>query len=231
MHSLSQYSLNRTFFKSNKSPVKVIYKNKYKNVGYTKSVYSHTEAANNSGSLTSRDTFQLKKEQRYSETPKLHKILTKDDIDRLHCIFKSSVEEKFSQTQLRNLLEQFNVYYIDNEFENLFLKINTNRDDFVEWDEFISYMMLGFEDDQGDKHKESLDPPIKERPIFKKSKHRHQIIRIELCQTVLSDRSVNFSQGGYVVTACDGTINYYSLDWELLRSGKSPSRTLLQFLY
>lgn len=217
MHSLSQYSVNKTI-KSYKSPVKVIYKTKYKSLDNTsQSVYSHSRDAN-SGSLISRDnTFQ--------ETPKLHKILTKDDIDRIHRIFKNpSGEQKFSQTQLRNLLEQFKIYYTDTEFENLFLKINTNRDDFVEWDEFISYMMLGFEDDQGDKHKESLDPPIKERPIFKKTKHRHQIVRIAFCPTVLSDGSVNFAQGGYVVTACDGTVNYYNLDWELLRSGKSNSR-------
>lgn len=166
----------------------------------------------------------------YAKTPQLHKKLTKENIERLHQHFKGHVIQKLERSELRDIFEMFSIYYTDDEFENLFLKINTDRDDMVDWDELVSYMLLGFEDDFGDKAKESLDPPIKEKPITRRTRQRYQIVRIDFCPTVFPDQGVNMKQGAFVSIAMDGTVNFYNVDWELQRVGKSQSRKCI-YLY
>lgn len=41
------------------------------------------------------------------------------------------------------------------------------------------------------------------------------------------DRSVNYMQGSYVTISKDGTVNYWSLDLEMQRTGKSKNRIYL----
>lgn len=159
---------------------------------------------------------------RSAEPPRLH-TLSSNSIEELHDVFKS-YEGKLKPDDLRQALENHKLYYTDEQFERLFLKINTDRDWQCSWDEFISFLILEFEEDEGDMDKEELDPPIKERPKTKRTRLRHQAVKINYCPTVLGDRSVNMSQGSYVVAATDGTVNYYTLDWELQRSGMSGSR-------
>lgn len=159
-----------------------------------------------------------------AKTPQLHKKLTKENIERLHQHFKGHEMEKLDRRELRDTFEKFSIYYTDDEFENLFLKVNTDRDDMVDWDELVSYMLLGFEDDFGDKAKESLDPPIKEKPVTRRTRQRYQIVRIDFFPVVLADQGVNMKQGAFVTVGIDGTVNFYNLDWELQRIGKSPSR-------
>lgn len=158
------------------------------------------------------------------KTPQLHKSLTTENIEQLHHHFKQLEIGKMDRRDLRDTLEKFNIYYADDEFENLFLKTNTNRDDMVDWDEIVSYMLLGFEDDFGDNAKESLDSPIKEKPVIRRTRQRYQIIKIDFFPAVLSGQILDMNQGVFVTIAIDGTVNFYDLDWELKRVGKSPSR-------
>lgn len=155
--------------------------------------------------------------------PKLHRLLSVNDIEELNDYFKSQ-EGKLTPAELRKALEKYRIYYTNEDFDVVFLKINTDRDWLCSWDEFITYLIFGLEDDEGDQDKEELDPPIKERPITRRTRLRHQIVKITYCPTVQTDRSVKMSQGSYVVAATDGTVNYYTLDWELQRTGQSASR-------
>lgn len=161
--------------------------------------------------------------RKVAKPSQLHQILTANDIEQLHDVFKSR-EGKLSPEDLRRALEGYKVYFTDEDFERLFLKINTDRDWMCSWDEFVTYLILGFEDDEGDQDKEELDPPIKELPKIKRTRLRHQLVRVNYYPTVLDDRSMNMAQGSYVVAATDGTVNYYTLDWELQRVGSSKSR-------
>lgn len=157
--------------------------------------------------------------------PKLHRLLTLNDIEELSDFF-SSKEGKLKPIELKKALETYKIYFTEEDFQTLFLKINTDRDQLASWDEFVTYLILGFEDDEGDKDKEELDVPIKEYPVIKRTRHRHPIARIDYFPTVLSDRSVSVSQGSYVVAAIDGTVNYFTLDWDLQRFGESKSPIL-----
>lgn len=158
------------------------------------------------------------------KTSQLNKRLTKENINRLHEHFKGCEMGKMNRGELRDTLEKFSIYYNDDEFENLFLKINTDRDDKINWNEIVSYMLLGFEDDFGDKAKELLDPPIKEKPVMRPTRQRYQVVRTDFFPTVLQGQSIDMKQGVFVTIAIDGTVNFYDLDWELQRVGKSPSR-------
>lgn len=63
--------------------------------------------------------------------------------------------------------------------------MNINRDNAISWDEFISYLILGFQKDDPYSQKETLIKPIEGAPITRASMHRHPIIRILFCPTVL----------------------------------------------
>ncbi|XP_063708765.1 WD repeat-containing protein on Y chromosome [Culicoides brevitarsis] len=216
----------------NKSSYDVVYGSKF-SPRYSKSPSKSSKksskvAVNRSttGSTTRMSFFGTEKSD--AKTPQLHKRLTKENIEKLFLHFRENDEtnKKMDRCELRDTFEKFNIYYTDDEFENLFLKINTDRDNLVDWNEVVSYMLIGFEDDFGDKANESLDPPIKEKPVVRRTQQRHHIVRIDFLPTVLPGQSVNMKQGIFVSIALDGAVNFYDLDWELQRVGKSPSPTL-----
>lgn len=57
------------------------------------------------------------------ETIKLHELLEHEDIEKLYELFKKSKYEKFDAEELREILEKFNIFYTDKEFNVLFLKV------------------------------------------------------------------------------------------------------------
>lgn len=57
------------------------------------------------------------------ETVRLHELLEHEDIEKLYELFKNSRFEKFDAEELRGILEEFNIFYTDTEFNVLFLKV------------------------------------------------------------------------------------------------------------
>lgn len=57
------------------------------------------------------------------ETIRLHELLNHQDIEKLYKLFKKSKYEKFDAEELRGILEEFNIFYTDIEFNVLFLKV------------------------------------------------------------------------------------------------------------
>lgn len=57
------------------------------------------------------------------ETIRLHELLNHQDIEKLYNLFKRSKYEKFDAKELRGILEEFNIFYTDTEFNVLFLKV------------------------------------------------------------------------------------------------------------
>lgn len=116
-------------------------------------------------------------------TPRLNQILGIPDIAQFHENFV--LTNKLQPVQLRQLLAKCGIAFTEQQFLNLFMRINTNRDQLCEWDEFISHLLNGFRDDDPYGQTESLVLPITELPVVRRSQHRFQIVRIRFCPTVM----------------------------------------------
>lgn len=91
----------------------------------------------------------------------------------------------------------------------------------VNWDEFVSFLILCFKDEEVPTEFKDLDPPISRPLRLLRSNHRHPINRILFSPTVKPDRSQNWSEGSYMTSSKDGVINYWSLDLQVERTVQS----------
>lgn len=112
---------------------------------------------------------------------RLHEWLKSEEIEYLHRRFVD--KGQLTYTDLRKELEALNIIFTDVEFNRLFLKINQNRDFKCDWNEFISYLIFGFQEDDPSSRKEALILPISEAPTVKKSEHRSPICAIGMIST------------------------------------------------
>lgn len=112
---------------------------------------------------------------------RLHEWLKVEEIDKLYERF--SRKRTLSYAELRDELEALNIQFTDIEYNRLFLKINQNHDFECDWNEFISYLMFGFQEDDPSSQKEALVLPITHLPVIRKSEHRSTICAIGLLVT------------------------------------------------
>lgn len=61
------------------------------------------------------------------KSPRLHEILTTDEITELYDIFKNAPEEKFSRAELKQAFAKFRIILDKDDFETLFLKVKSGR--------------------------------------------------------------------------------------------------------
>lgn len=113
---------------------------------------------------------------------RLHEWLKPFEIEQLHEYFRE--KRKLSYAELRDVLENLNIKFSDIEYNRLFLKINQNRDFKCDWNEFISYLIFGFQEDDPSSQKESLILPISTTPIVRKSEHKSAVCCISLLKNV-----------------------------------------------
>uniref|UniRef100_A0A1A9WKU8 WD repeat-containing protein on Y chromosome n=1 Tax=Glossina brevipalpis TaxID=37001 RepID=A0A1A9WKU8_9MUSC len=109
---------------------------------------------------------------------RLHEWLKTEEIELLYSKFSKKVQ--LTYPELREELENLNIRFTDLEYNRLFLKINQNRDFKCDWNEFISYLIFGFQEDDPSSQKEALILPISSPPLVKKSDHRLAICSIAL---------------------------------------------------
>ncbi|KAG6461155.1 hypothetical protein O3G_MSEX012443 [Manduca sexta] len=152
----------------------------------------------------------------------LHDRCTINDMVKLKEAFQAAYRNKLLPNEFRNLLRTLlNVEYDEDEFKILFMKINTNRNGEIEWDELVSHLLLGYFGNDAENQRESLQPPIMGLPTVMRSQHRHPVSRICFCPDVAKDRSTDPMQGAYITASRDGMINWWSLDMILLRTAYS----------
>lgn len=156
------------------------------------------------------------------DTPRLHDLLAIPDIEHFRGLFVRN--KSFTPLELRQLLLKFRIAFTEDQFTTIFLRINTNRDNRCDWDEFISHLLNGFRDDDPYGQKEALNLPIESQPKIRKSIHRYPIVRVRFCPTVLPDRTVNNTNGSYITTSKDGTVIYWTQDFDMQRVCKSKNR-------
>ncbi|KAF5307990.1 hypothetical protein FQR65_LT06558 [Abscondita terminalis] len=175
----------------------------------------------------SESTFRQKPEDKHRNRLYLHNQLDELHLKRIYYAFHTIPTRKMEKDELAKLLYNVaNVWYDERDFELIFCRINTKRDGFVTWDEFISYLILGFKEMEIKYEYQSLDLPITKMPRIVRSKHRHPVNRITFFQMKKKDGTYNHTDGNYLSVSKDGGINYWSLDLKLDRSVQSSSPEL-----
>lgn len=56
-------------------------------------------------------------------SPRIHDILSPDEIEELFELFNQALNNKLTPFQLRDLLTKYNIHFTDEQFETLFLKV------------------------------------------------------------------------------------------------------------
>ncbi|PZC77346.1 hypothetical protein B5X24_HaOG203505 [Helicoverpa armigera] len=115
----------------------------------------------------------------------LHDRCNMKDMERIKEAFEESYNNKMGPLEFRDLLKTLlNVEYDDEEFNILFMKMNTSRSGEVDWEELVSHLILGYFGNDAENQRESLQPPIMGLPTILRSQHRHPISRICFCPDV-----------------------------------------------
>lgn len=55
--------------------------------------------------------------------PQLHQCIEEKDLEELYLIFKNAKEQKFTRPEFADVLAKYNIYFEEEDFENLFLKV------------------------------------------------------------------------------------------------------------
>ena len=113
----------------------------------------------------------------------LHRYLSQNDVDHLHRIF--SKRKQLLPDELRaELYDLTGVEFSDDEFQTLFMKINANKDEYCQWDELVSYLILGFQNDDPLAVQESLDLPISQDMSMKLGRQTYPVTKIQYAPLV-----------------------------------------------
>ncbi|EDW04031.1 GH17260 [Drosophila grimshawi] len=186
--------------------------------------------------ISSTATQQLTQEQ----SERLHDRITKAQLQKLYDLFKSSPDQMVGYSELRHMLEDVDITFTDYTYTRLFLKINQNSDFMIDWNEFVSYLIFGFQEEDPSSQKEALTMPISAPPVVRKTEHRSAVCCITLLK-VKSDQtpmeeipelSANYSFGGedspensgmWVTASREGQLRFWSAHMEPLRSAVSES--------
>ncbi|CAG9858410.1 unnamed protein product [Phyllotreta striolata] len=153
----------------------------------------------------------------------LHKLLSEFEILKIKEAFERQDGRKLNAELLRDTLDRVaQIHYDDSSvYDIIFRKMNTACNGVVTWNEFISYLILGYEQEEVSLVYKTLDAPIPVSALVQKTCHRHSINRIRFFPTVKPDRSTSWHDGSIISSSLDGSINYWSLDLQLQRKAQS----------
>lgn len=143
--------------------------------------------------------------------PKLYNFLSTQDIDNIQKHFKKQKLAGLSFEKFRSLLARFNIVYSDGAFRNVCLKIDLDRDNVVNWSEFIAYFILELENDDNAKARLSIIPPIPKAANVLSTTLQSSAARINFMDVTSTD-------GKYVTIGCYGEVNFWTSKWKLERT-------------
>ncbi|KAH1000024.1 hypothetical protein HUJ04_001903 [Dendroctonus ponderosae] len=162
------------------------------------------------------------RKQKKDATKELHELLDETELVQINDLFNKEDGRRMSREQLKEMLARVaKIEYPDEIFEREFLRMNASCNGLVTWDEFISYLILGFEQQEVSTEYKTLAAPIPIGPTMVKSNHRHPINRVTFYPTVKPDRSSTWHDGSIMTCSHDGVINYWTLDMTLERQVQS----------
>ncbi|KAH8409406.1 hypothetical protein KR222_002579, partial [Zaprionus bogoriensis] len=181
------------------------------------------------------------------QSERLHDRINKAQLQKLYETFNNAPNQLIGMTELRRHLEDMDIVFTDFTYTRIFLKINQNRDFLVDWNEFISYLIFGFQEDDPSGQKEALIMPISMPPAVRKTEHRSAVcclalLKVKSDQTPLEEitETTNYSFGGedspensgmWVTASHEGQLRFWSAHMEPLRSAVSESSDLPYAVY
>lgn len=138
--------------------------------------------------------------------PKLYDFLSVQDIDDVRELFKdiNDDDEGFSYEDIRSLLKKYEIEYTDEAFHNVCLKIDLQRDNIINWSEFISYFIVELQNDDDAKERLSIIPPIPKAANVVSTTLRNTVVRIQL-----------MNDGRYITVGCNAELCFWSAKWKL----------------
>ncbi|KAH8263299.1 hypothetical protein KR044_006922, partial [Drosophila immigrans] len=176
------------------------------------------------------------------QTERLHDLISKAQLEKLHAMFSACPNQVVGLGDLRRLLEEVEITFSDYTYNRLFLKINQNRDFMIDWNEFVSYLIFGFQEEDPSNQKEALIMPISTAPSVRKTEHRSAVcclalLKVKSDQTPLEEitETTNYSFGGedspensgmWVTASHEGQLRFWSAHMEPLRTAVSESSDL-----
>nr|XP_026692561.1 WD repeat-containing protein on Y chromosome-like [Ciona intestinalis] len=110
----------------------------------------------------------------------------------------------------------------DTELDMIFMKVDNNCDGTVDWDEYLSYMLLEY---QEKKNMFTLDQdcPFPNRLSIKTSNHLESICSVRLLQAfgranAHGEAEPDDSASRYLTLSREGVLNIWNMDWTLQKS-------------
>lgn len=150
----------------------------------------------------------------FKQVPKLYDFLSVSDIDNIQKHFKNLKSSGLSYERFRSLLDSFDIVYSDDVFQNVCLKIDLDRDNVINWSEFIAYFILELQNDDNMKERLSIISPIPKPANVLATTQRSNILSI----LFMSDSTGDFNKkvhGNYATIGSFGDLYFWSTDWKL----------------
>ncbi|KAF5291198.1 hypothetical protein FQA39_LY14440 [Lamprigera yunnana] len=152
----------------------------------------------------------------------LYELLEEEHLVKVCNAFRAASDRRMDKEELAtSLFKIANITYPESEFQLIFFRMNTKRNGFVTWDEFISYLIIEFNQKEIPTEYQSLDAPISKSPRILRSHHRHPVSRITFSPTIKNDGTYSYCEGNYLTVSKDGCINYWTVDLKLDRTEQS----------
>lgn len=140
---------------------------------------------------------------------RLHEWMTYQQIEELRLFFEKAPNGALSYNNLRDILStNLNIHFQDHQYHTLFLKLNQDKDFMCDWDEFVSHLIFGFQQDDPALQKEALTTPINLPPVIKKSDHKGPIISITRMKDF--EAPENDPKGTYLTGSKEGQVKFWN---------------------
>ncbi|XP_066592071.1 WD repeat-containing protein on Y chromosome [Prorops nasuta] len=156
--------------------------------------------------------------------------ISKETLIKLHDIFFAKRSHSVDANELLDIFKNIlQIEISEEDFHLLFQRMKENLDDFVSWDEFVSYLLFEFSTRGETFKKVDLNEQsllFEQPPEILNARHRSPICRILFNPEVVPGQSVSFHRGCYVSASLDGAINYWSLDLEFQQSVKIITKSV-----
>lgn len=156
------------------------------------------------------------------EDLKLYDFLSVRDIDNIQKYFRRLKSSGLSYETFRSLLSSLGIVYTDGAFHNVCLKIDLDRDNVINWSEFVAYFILELQNDDNTKERLSIIPPIPKPANVLSTTQRSNILRILFMSDC--DADADEADDNYVTIGCYGDVYIWSSNWKfqmILHAGKS----------
>ncbi|XP_076807925.1 WD repeat-containing protein on Y chromosome-like isoform X4 [Clavelina lepadiformis] len=156
---------------------------------------------------------------------RLDEDLDDHNLKELEEIFKEAARDDaggLDMHQFRIAMKKTMKDYVDDqELDTIFMKVDTNCDGTVDWDEYLSYMLLEYQKKENMKSSEQ-DRPFPNPMLEKQSNHLESICRITMLTAYSRQNTtgaeIDDSSCRYLTLSKEGTFNIWSIDWVLQKS-------------